>query len=260
MAEICFIWDNSAVFNTIIAFLYGAIFGSFLNMLLWRLPREEGIGGHSRCPDCGHTLTWLDLVPILSFIFLKGRCRYCRKKINKRYLVVEVASGLVLAFYFYLWRPAFGIEAVLTIFALLILLGLFFFDLYYLALPDIFIYLGILVYGVFDFFRPDFSTYLLTALLCASFFAILYTASRGKQLGFGDIKLAFLIGLILGYPMAPAAIVSGIWFGTIIAIILLLSGKKGRRDPIPLGSFLTLATIVFLLYYHEIIPHLVLFR
>ncbi len=243
---------NSAIILSVIG---GLIWGSFLNVLLWRLPEEKSIGGRSHCRDCHHLLAWYDLIPVLSFIVLKGRCRYCHTPIHIRYPVVEISTATVLALFFAVRQPLLGLEVVMTVFALLILTSLFFFDLFYLVLPDVLIFPAIIVYAIYDLIKAvnPFS-YFLTALLSAGLFAILYTVSRGKKMGFGDVKLAILIGLILGYPFGFLAIVGGVWLAAIVSIILLALKKAALQDAIPLGSFLALATILSIIFYHEILP------
>jgi leader peptidase (prepilin peptidase)/N-methyltransferase len=246
---------------SILAFLFGTIYGSFLNMLLWRLPQYKELGGRSQCRSCHHILAWYDLVPIFSFITLRGRCRYCSERISKRYPLVELTTGIVLGIFFFIWQPTLNLESVITIIGLLVLISLFFFDLFYFILPDIFIFPAIALYAVYAIVKTSNpSSYFLTALLSAGFFAILYGVSRGKKLGFGDVKLAFLLGLIFGYPVGFMVIVLGVWLAALVAIGLLITKQAIRTDPIPLGSFLTLSAIISLIFYHGTLPFISLFR
>ncbi len=230
-------------------------------MLLWRLPQYKELGGRSQCRSCHHSLAWYDLVPILSFITLRGRCRYCSERISKRYPLVELTTGIVLGIFFFTWQPAFNLESVITIIGLLVLISLFFFDLFYFILPDIFIFPAIAVYTIYDLTKtPNPTSYFLTALLSATFFAILYTVSAGKKLGFGDVKLALLLGLMFGYPIGFMVIVLGIWLAAVVSVGLLVTKKVSRTDHIPLGSFLTLTAIISLIFYHGTLPFFSLFR
>jgi prepilin signal peptidase PulO-like enzyme (type II secretory pathway) len=239
----------------IFAFIFGLIYGSFLNVLLWRLPEGRSIGGRSYCRSCQHILAWYDLIPVFSFIFLKGQCRYCQASIHKRYPVVELATGITLGLFFAFRQPIFITETIISVGAILALVSLFFFDLFYLILPDIIIWPAVVIYAVYDFISPQHGLeFFATALLSAGFFAILYGVSSGKKLGFGDVKLALLIGLILGYPFGFMAIVGGVWLGGLVAIGLLVLKKVGLKDALPLGSFLALTTIACLIFYHELLP------
>ena len=245
----------------IIAFVFGTIYGSFLNVLLWRLPEGKGVGGRSHCRNCQHQLVWSDLIPILSFVILRGKCRYCHEPIHIRYPLVEITTGTVLALFFALRQPILSLEVTITVFALLILVSLLFFDLFYLILPDVLLLPTIIIFVIYNIVKiSNPLPYFLTALLSAGFFAILYGVSRGKSLGFGDVKLAFLIGLILGYPLGFLAIFGGVWLATITAVILLILKKVGLKDKIPLGSFLTLSTIICIIFYYEILPLTIFFR
>ena len=173
----------------IFAFIFGTIYGSFLNVLLWRLPEGKGIGGRSHCRDCHHQLAWSDLIPIVSFIILRGKCRYCHTKIHIRYPLVELTTGLVLGLFFVVRAPTLNLETVIAIFGLLTLVSLFFFDLFYLILPDVLIFPAIGLYALYDLTKlAQPLPYFLTALLSAGFFAILYAVSRGKSLGFGRLR------------------------------------------------------------------------
>jgi len=134
-----------------LAFVGGLIFGSFLNVLLWRLPEGESILGRSHCRHCSRMLAWYELVPIVSFIFLKGRCRACGGKIHLRYPLVELSSGIVLALF---WWTNSGLsvqDSIVSVFAILILLSLFFFDLFYFILPDVITIPGIVIFLGYHF-------------------------------------------------------------------------------------------------------------
>lgn len=247
--------------TVILAIIGGLIYGSFLNVLLWRLPEEKGIGGRSHCRTCHHQLVWYDLIPILSFIILRGQCRYCHERIHFRYPIVELTIAIVMGVFFTVRTPLLNFETIITIFGLLILASLFFFDLFYLILPDILIFPAIGIYALYDLTQLAHPLpYILTALLSAGFFAILYAVSKGKKLGFGDVKLAFFLGLIFGYPLGFITIVLGIWLAALVSVGLLLTGRATRATAIPLGSFLTIVAIVSIIFYHETFPFITFFR
>ncbi|MEK9158290.1 MAG: prepilin peptidase [Patescibacteria group bacterium] len=242
------------VLTTILSFFGGLIYGSFLNALLWRLPEGRGMGGRSHCRSCNHVLAWYDLIPIISFVLLRAKCRYCHGTIHIRYPLVELATGLMVGLFFATQTPIANIETVLSVFGILIFVSLFFFDLFYFILPDVIIFPAIIIYGLYDFLMtPHFLTFVLTALLLSAFFAILYLASRGKKLGLGDVKIAILIGLVLGYPLGALSIIFGVWLATFVALVLLLLKKVGMKDAIPLGSFLAFSTLLCLIFQNEIL-------
>ena len=245
----------------IIAFVFGAIYGSFLNVLLWRLPERRSIGGRSRCRACGQTLAWYDLIPIVSFIMLSGRCRHCQSAIHIRYPIVEAVSGAALALLFAYAGPMTAAGWAISVFGVLIMTSLFFFDLFYLILPDVFIFTGLIGYALYDIkFAPNPESMILSTLLITAFFAILYAGSHGAWLGFGDVKLAALIGLMLGYPLNFFAIVGGIWLGAGAGIIMILTRRATMKYALPFGAFLAVATIFLIIIQHETFQFSLLFR
>lgn len=205
------------------------------------------------CRSCGHTLAWYDLVPIASFLILSGKCRYCRKPISPRYPVVEAVTGTVLALSFvFAQPPADPGTMIVSIYVLLVFISLFFFDSLYMILPDALVIPAIGIVGLYDLvFVADPRAFFISALLLAGFFAILYTVSRGRWLGFGDVKFAALIGLVFGYPVGLLVVVLGIWIGAAIGVALLISGRAGRGYALPFGAFLSAAAIFFTIFQHE---------
>ncbi|HVZ11082.1 MAG TPA: prepilin peptidase [Candidatus Paceibacterota bacterium] len=246
---------------SIIAFAGGAIYGSFLNALLWRLPTGRSMNGRSECPNCHHTLGWLDLFPIASYAFLGGRCRYCRHSINPRYLYIELAAGLLgtgIVFFHIPGTPVFLALQIIVAFALL---ALTVFDLLYMILPDAIILPTVLIISAYHIlYTPAVAEFFLTGLLIGSFFAILHLVSRGTWIGFGDAKLGFLIGLMFGYPLGVLVVIGGIWIGAAWALALLAARKASMKTSLPLGTFLTGAGIACLLLYQHIFYVAELFR
>ncbi len=245
----------------VFVFLFGLIIGSFLNCVIYRL--EEGksfLKGRSFCPDCGHTLGFLDLVPVFSFIFLKGRCRYCNKKISWQYPLIELATGII----FLLISINFGVRSFGCIYYLLIsslLIIVFVYDLKHYIIPDGVIYAAIvasfaynivysfLVIGSFQFFLQS----LLAALLASGFFLLIILISKGKWMGVGDIKLAFLMGLFLSWPNILIALFSAFFIGAVIGVGLIALKKKELKSEVPFGPFLVTGTFLSLFWGSEIL-------
>ena len=190
---------------------------------------------------------------------LSGRCRHCTARIHVRYPLIELSTGLVLAAF--VWHVPIGPlpGAIVPIFGLLILTTLFFFDLFYFLLPNVVVFPAIIIYGIYDAAMGSWFAFL-SALLIGGFFAILYGISKGTWVGFGDVKLALLIGLMFGWPLGFLVAVAGIWLGGAVAVLLLAVGLVSRKQALPLGSFLTLAAIVSIIFQHEIIPLVAYFR
>ena len=237
------------IFWSIVIFIFGLIAGSFLNCLIYRL--ETGrtfLQGRSFCPQCGHTLSWQDLIPVFSFLILKGRCRYCQKPISWQYPLVELATGILflLCFMFHVLCSMYIITCFLII--------IFVYDLKHYLIPDKVIYPAILISLLRLFLLGEDSPlpFLYAGLGAALFFFLIVFVSKGKWMGAGDIKLAFLIGLILGWPKIIVALFLAFFIGAAIGIILIMAGKKGLKSEIPFGPFLVGATFLALFWGERI--------
>jgi leader peptidase (prepilin peptidase) / N-methyltransferase len=246
-------------------FCFGAIIGSFLNVVILRLPRGETLTGRSHCPKCGHTLGALDLVPIFSFIFLKGRCRYCKSKISSRYVILETVTGLLFAAAFYYLNPVNPASAVLLIkfwLVLASLVAIFTIDLEHFLILDEVVFpaaaailvLNIILDLAFHIKILSLHSHFISGLLAATLLWLLFFSvwwlSSGRWLGFGDVKLAILLGLILGWPLILVGFMIAVMLGGAISLFLLLFGSKTLKSEIPFGTFLALGT-VFALFYGD---------
>lgn len=260
-------------------FLIGICVGSFLNVLADRLPNGENpFKGRSYCDNCRRTLRWYDMVPLLSFIILGGKCRYCKAKLSYYYPIVEFVTGLIFVItYIYTLQIAvygstiqqFNSVAINFIYLLFIfsaLIVIFFTDLKYGIIPDAVLYPAIaltLVYHLSSIIYlsnnktiEQFSNYLLTAVVSFLFFLFLYFVTHGRGMGFGDVKLAFFVGFFLGFPMAISAFYIAFLTGAMIGIILILWKKKRLRgSTIPFGPFLVIG-IFATFFFGEKIIHL----
>ena len=237
---------------TAFLFLFGLVVGSFLNSVIYRLDTGESIiKSRSHCPYCKKTLSWLELIPLMSFIFQRGKCRHCKKPISWQYPLVELATGILFALYCWYFYP----NILLSIFYFLIsgfLIVIFVYDLKHYIIPDQIIYPAIIVAGIWylvsGIFIRDTSYEILdtflSAILASAFFLAIILISRGKWMGIGDAKLAFLMGLILGWPKILAALFLAFLIGAAISVILLALKKKTLKSEIPFGPFLSLATVI----------------
>ena len=244
-----------------LVFIFGLVFGSFLNVVVYRLKSGEPIGlSRSFCPYCKTTLKWYDLVPLLSFIYLRGRCRYCRKKISWQYPIVEVLSGLLWFFVFYkvsnsgLQVPSSKFQVlgfVYYIFVLSALLVIAVYDFKWRIIPDKIIYPAIVVVLIFNLFEISkyqnimiFLWPFLVALIAFLFFFMFFYFSKGRAMGLGDAKLSFLIGLFLSPLLAIAAFMLAFVIGAASGIILIGLGKKSLKSQIAFGPFLVLGAAI----------------
>jgi len=232
--------------ETFIIFILGLAVGSFLNVVIDRLPKNLSIiRGRSYCDHCKKTLLSFDLIPIVSFIFLGGRCRFCKSKISFFYPLTELLSGLNFILVYFFFKPQLlSPISLITFLSILIisssLLVIFFTDLKYLLIPDkllFLIFFAILVKILAD---PNLNPFIqiITAFSAFSLFYLIVLLTKGKGLGGGDVKLAFLIGLLHPPAAAVAAFYIAFLTGAITGVILILTGKKKFGQKIAFGPFL----------------------
>jgi len=249
------------------AFMLGSIVGSFLNCVIYRIETKQSfLRGRSFCPVCKHKLNFFDLIPFFSFLFLKGKCRYCKTKISSQYPLVEIATGLiflsVVSYHLSLITPklltASGIIYQLTVACFLIII--FVYDLKHFIIPDKVVFPAIaiaLIYNVYAMLVNNnvsivFNS-VLAAIVAASFFLLIVLVSKGKWMGIGDIKLAFLMGLFLGFPNILVALFLSFLIGAIIGVGLILLKNKKFKSEIPFGPFLVTGTFLALFWGEKII-------
>jgi leader peptidase (prepilin peptidase)/N-methyltransferase len=240
-------------FNAVVVALFGLCTGSFLNVVIYRLPRGESIVvGRSHCPACEREIAWYDLVPVLSFLLLRGRCRYCRAPISCRYPLVEsLTAAVFLVLYLH-----FGLQAALIkyLFLAALLVAATFIDIERFLIPNRLVVAG-LAFGIAaGFFVHDvsFLSALLGAASTAGFLLLVALLYRGGM-GMGDIKLALVTGLFLGWPMGLVGLFVGACIGGLVGIVLIVAKIKGRKDPVPFGPFIALGTLIALLWGSQIL-------
>lgn len=241
-------------------FLLGLIFGSFINAVVHRLKVEKSfIKDRSKCVWCDHVLAVKDLVPVLSWVFLRGKCRYCRRKISPHYPVVELFTALSFLVVYYVVGISdshFLVNLQLATFLIftVFLIIIFIYDLkHYLILDQVVLPASVLAFVLNYFLGIPWWSMLLAAFLGSGFFLIQYVVSKGKWIGGGDIKLGFLMGLMLGWPEILAALFLAYVIGSVIGVLLILFGKKKWGGRVPFGTFLTLGTYISMLYGEELI-------
>ncbi|MBP7834828.1 prepilin peptidase [Candidatus Saccharibacteria bacterium] len=267
----------SNIIQIVILVLLGLIIGSFINAWVWRLSKQIDENGEpkkltakqkkdlsivtarSMCPDCKHELGVLDLVPVFSWLILGGKCRYCKKPISKQYPTVELITAILfgLSAYFWVFTYSWQYVALVTWLACLVgLVALAVYDIKHLLLPDriMFIMYGIAGLGLiaqFIFGRPlsDIKNVVSSVLICGGIFWVIYQVSKGKWIGGGDVKLGFLLGLLIAVPMLSFLMLFlASFLATIVSMPLLLSKKLNRSTKIPFGPFLIASTIITVLY------------
>lgn len=252
--------------------ILGLCAGSFINALVWRVreqhkkrPRSDRslsiLHGRSVCPHCRHQLAWYDLIPLLSWLALKGRCRYCDRPIPLQYPLVELLTAALFAISAIQWpQPLsgqlwFGLAVWFVI--LTGLIALLVYDLKWMLLPNRIVYpmLGIAAAGVliralmFAEGMAPVAQALWGLLTIGGLFYLLFQVSKGRWIGGGDVKLGALLGLLVGGPLSSLLLLFlASLSGSITSLPLLLTGKLSRSDRIPFGPFLIAAGIVTKLF------------
>ncbi len=249
-------------------FFFGAIIGSFLNVVILRFRSGRGLGGRSGCFTCGKTLTFFELIPIGSFFSQGGKCVGCKAPISWQYPIVEALTGILFVFIYFRFSYLLPDNALLfgvlfLFYALItsILIVLSVYDFRHKILPDkmTVIFASIAVIGMF-FLKgdavilhiPTLSNFLAGILLPAPF-AAMWLLSKGKWMGLGDSKLMIGIGFLLGFSGGITAIMFAFWIGAVFAILFLviskLMGKNGTsfNTAIPFGPFLAIGTFLVII-------------
>jgi len=245
-------------------FLFGLIIGSFLNAAIYRLHSNESIiMGRSKCPHCQHVLAAKDLIPILSFILLLGRCRYCNKKISWQYPIVELATGLLFVLAYVIevnnYRlPLTDYRLSILLFrdflAIAVLIILFVSDWLYMTIPDEVAIPSIVIIFCLNLLVGFSWIFLIVGLVVGGgFFALQYFLSRGVWVGGGDVRLGALMGALLGWPLVLASLFVAYLGGALVALILLIFKKATPQTQIPFGVFLAPAALVVLFWGNNLV-------
>lgn len=259
--------------------LGGLCLGSFVNALVWRIHKQEEaletrkhqksqndlsiLHGRSMCPNCHHKLSPKDLIPIISWIMLGGKCRYCHKSISWQYPIVEIVTAALFILSYAFWPYGFAAFGVLQFIIWLILLvgfmALIVYDLRWMILPDriTFVLIGLvflqIIVEIIVF--KDLSlmlTAIIGILTTSGLFYLLFQVSDGKWIGGGDVKLAIALGALVGGPYESLLLIFvASLLGTLVSIPLII--KKGRSHHIPFGPFLIVATMIVYLFAQQII-------
>mgnify|MGYP006301368667 FL=1 len=239
--------------TSILTFILGSIIGSFLNVVIYRLPENKSIiTPPSHCPECGTRLGPLDLVPILSFLIFRGNCRYCNSSNSWQYPAVEFLTGLL----YVLTYLKFGLSVELIIYLGLIslLIVCSFIDLKYQIIPNKITYPGIIIGLILSLFfnHITFISSILGLIIPAGLLLLLAIIFKGGM-GIGDVKLIGMIGTVTGYGYALAGIFLGALVGSVIYVPLMIAGKVDRKTRIPFGPLISLGSILMILYGQELI-------
>jgi leader peptidase (prepilin peptidase)/N-methyltransferase len=253
-----------------IPFFLGLIVGSFLNSLIYQLEENQSFWRkRSICPHCKNYLSWKDLIPLFSFLILRGKCRYCQKPISLQYPLVEFFTALLFVLIFnhslLISEPVTFKNFLIFFYHLVVgsfLIVIFVFDLKHYLIPDRIIYFLIflsffwnLIFAIF--FEPPQKTEIienfLAILATTLFFLTIVLISRERWMGFGDVKLALFISLYLGFPKVLIALFLSFFIGGFVGTILIFLRKKTLKSEIPFAPFLVTGTFLSLFFGEKII-------
>ncbi|HOD02855.1 MAG: Type 4 prepilin-like proteins leader peptide-processing enzyme [Firmicutes bacterium ADurb.Bin300] len=268
--------DFDALLTAYISFLLfilGTVIGSFLNVLIYRLPTGMSFQkGRSFCPSCRHELTWKDLFPLFSWVFLRGKCRYCKEKISKRYPIVELLTGTlyVLAYLFLAGGDCFsGLNLSLLGWctALSALVVISFVDFEHQIIPDsmwitifaggVFVVLGEVAAGKFKW---ESLVGRVIGIFAVSFvFFLIGVISKGRAMGGGDVKLMAAAGFVLGWKAVILSLFLGAFAGVIYSIFSRIIRKTEMRGVVPFGPFLAIGIAVTMFVGDRIIEYYISF-
>ncbi len=230
----------------------GAVIASFLNVCIDRLPaRQSIISPPSHCPFCRHRLAVKDLVPILSYLALRGRCRYCRAAIPRRILWLEIANAALFGYLYSQYGASAELAVIASYCCLFIVIMVI--DLEQGLIPNRIVYPAMIAAVIVSVFLPGLAV--VPGIKYAAIgggigfgLALLVAVLSRGGMGFGDVKMAALMGLVIGYPMIFFTLILSAIIGGVVALVLLITKKKKRREGIPFGPILSIATIVTLLW------------
>lgn len=255
-------------------FLLGTIWGSFLNVLIYRSSvGMSSLTGRSICPKCKKTLRWFHNIPLLSFLFLSGKCAYCKKKISFMYPLVEFLTGLFFVWWFVvgfgffklIGSPYGLIQPIFWLVVGMVMLVIFISDLLYMIIPfhmNLILFTAVAFYRIFlvgfGYMRSrDSLDALLSGLALALFFWFMNKITqkwRGVDgFGMGDILLSPSLGLLVGWPRILPAVMLSFIYGSIVAVFLLITKKSKLGEYLPFGPFLILGTVSALIYGNQLI-------
>lgn len=244
--------------DIILLFILGLIVGSFSNVCIYRIPRNESIVyPASHCPKCSTTIRLIDNIPLLSYFLLKGRCRNCGSKISIQYPIVELLTGLIYLIIYLTYD--LSIQSLIYIILSSALIIITFIDLKEQIIPDVISLPGVVAGLVISFFVPYISSLSSLLGIIAGGGTILIIALIGtiifkkEAMGGGDVKLAAMVGAFLGWKYVILALFLGFFIGALAGIFLILAKIRSREDMIPFGPFIVVGSIAAILWGERIL-------
>jgi leader peptidase (prepilin peptidase)/N-methyltransferase len=247
-----------SVIYPLFAFVFGMVVGSFLNVCICRMPKNESIiSPPSHCPHCSYQIRWYDNIPLLSYLLLRGKCRGCGAHISLQYPLVELLNGILTLFIYLHFGPTLACAVLVLFCSALVVIT--FIDIEHQIIPDEISLPGIVVGFILSFFLKSHTwlNSLLGILLGGgSLLLVAYSYQRltGKDgMGGGDIKLLAMMGAFLGWKAVPFIIFASSLFGSIIGVSIMLLQKKDSKLAIPFGPYLAFGAVLYIFYGEPLI-------
>jgi prepilin signal peptidase PulO-like enzyme (type II secretory pathway) len=246
-------------------FFIGAVVGSFVNVVIERtIAGEDWVKTRSRCDGCKKAIAWYDNIPLISFLLLSGKCRRCKRSISIQHPVVEGLTGLLFvwwyvmgfAFFQLTQEPLTVIQPLFWLAVGVLLLIVVIVDAKYMIIPDYAVVgLGLLalLYRVYLTYvgvmrLEDLWTAIISGVGAAAFFFFLWAGTKGRGMGFGDVKYALVMGWLVGWPRIMVGVLLAFIAGAVVGVLLLVLGRKKMKQAIPFGPFLVLGTVLALIF------------
>ncbi len=249
----------------VLTFIFGLLVGSFLNVVILRLKSQEDIMlARSHCPKCRTTLQVWDLLPVISFVLLRGRCRYCQTRIAWQYPLIELATASLMAGTTYVVTQGQGLSSLTDSYAVIawlrdlyivgLLIVIFVYDLkYYLILDKVTLPAIVILLIINWYLGWPVLDMLLAAGLGGGFFGLQFVLSKGQWIGGGDLRLGVLMGIILSWPNILVGLFLAYIIGAVISLLLVAVKRKTAKSAVPFGTFLTIGTYLSMLFGSQIV-------
>lgn len=240
----------------IFSFLFGTAIGSFLNVLIYRLPIGKSIvKPGSFCPHCRKSIRWFENIPIVSYLFLGGRCSGCHKTISLRYPLVELFTGIIFLYLYITFDISLEFFFYVYFFcALVVISGI---DFSHQIIPDIISIPGIIIGIIFQLIEGDIKLGLVGLFFGGGLILLIRVIGqwvyKKEVMGLGDVYLTAMIGSFVGFPFILVAIFFAALTGSIMGILYIVSTKQNRESPIPFGPFLSIGGVVVILFHKQVI-------
>ena len=234
---------------SIVIFVFGLLTGSFLNAVIHRFHSGESMmEKHSRCARCGHALSALDLIPLVSFFALAGKCRYCKKSISWIYPLVELATAAAFVLVFVNGLEIIDYRLLFKFTFVSFLIVIFVYDFKHYLILDKVVLPALAAAMLFQLMQGNLLGGAIGSIALGGFFFVLHVISKGKWIGFGDVKLGLFLGMLAGWPETMVTFFLAYFLGALFAVPLLLLKQKKLADKLPFGTFLTFSAFIAMIW------------